>query len=203
MSVNDKQKLTYKQDLFCREFIIDNNAYQAAIRAGYSESTAKVKACDWLEKVSIKERIQALRQKITDKLDVSAEKVVAELAKLGFANIKDFVDINEEGETTFKSFEGIDNAKLAAIKSIKVSKTENKDGNREYTTTNFELYNKESALEKLGRYLGIFKDNAPNQEKEAAIVARMSDEDKELARLLTRIRTEEEARKGIKLSKGA
>ncbi len=187
------RRLSEKQDRFCREYVIDGNAYQAALRADYSETTARVKSGAWLGKVRIKQRIDELKARITKKLDVTAERVVAELAKLGFSNINDFVVIDEDGETSFKSFEGMEIDKLAAVESIKVSKTENKDGDRQYTTTNFKLYNKADALEKLCRYLGIFRDNAPNAEKEAAKRSRMSKEDRKIAEKVAKDRTDEES----------
>lgn len=53
-----EKKLTVKQQRFCDEYLIDLNATQAAIRAGYSEKTAKVIASENLSKPNIKEYIE-------------------------------------------------------------------------------------------------------------------------------------------------
>ena len=56
-----EKMLTAKQERFCEEYIVDNNAAQAAIRAGYSENCAKEIGCENLTKPNIKERIDSLR----------------------------------------------------------------------------------------------------------------------------------------------
>ena len=53
-----EKKLTAKQQRFCDEYLIDLNATQAAIRAGYSEKTAKVIGCENLTKPDIKKYIE-------------------------------------------------------------------------------------------------------------------------------------------------
>lgn len=55
-------KLTAKQEKFCNEYLIDLNATQAAIRAGYSEKTAKEQGCQNLTKLNISARIAELRK---------------------------------------------------------------------------------------------------------------------------------------------
>ena len=56
-------KLTAKQAMFCKEYLIDLNATQAAIRAGYSEKTAAVTGCENLIKPNVASEIQALMAK--------------------------------------------------------------------------------------------------------------------------------------------
>ena len=72
-------KLTAKQEMFCREYIIDLNATQAAIRAGYSEKTAKDIGCENLAKPNIAERIQTLFNERAEKAEISAEWVLNNL----------------------------------------------------------------------------------------------------------------------------
>lgn len=202
--MSDKpRKLSDKQDLFCREYIIDHNAYQAAIRADYSETTAKAKSAGWLEKVGIRERINELKARITKKLDVTAERVVAELAKLGFSNIQDFINVDNEGEAYFKSFSNIERDELAAIASIKISSTTDKgDSDTEHRTIDFKLYDKAGALEKLGKYLGIFKELGPNAEKEAVLAARMTEAERKYERAVAKVRLDEECRAHLTYRKG-
>ena len=70
------QKLSAKQEQFCREYLVDLNATQAAIRAGYSAKTAAVIGNENLIKPYIAERIAALKQERADKVSVAAADVL-------------------------------------------------------------------------------------------------------------------------------
>ena len=70
------QKLSAKQEQFCREYLVDLNATQAAIRAGYSAKTAAVIGNENLIKPYIAERIAVLKQERADKVSVTAQDVL-------------------------------------------------------------------------------------------------------------------------------
>lgn len=70
------KRLTARQAVFCREYIIDLNAKQAAIRAGYSEHTATEQASRLLTIVQVQEEIQRLMNLRTERLDITAEYVL-------------------------------------------------------------------------------------------------------------------------------
>lgn len=74
-----KPKLTPKQEMFCKEYLIDLNATQAAIRAGYSEKTAKTIAGQNLSKLAISERIQELMNGRAKKVEITSEWVLESL----------------------------------------------------------------------------------------------------------------------------
>ncbi len=82
MPKNKGQELTNKQLAFCREYIIDNNATQAAIRAGYSAKTANNMVNRLLVNVGIKAKINALQAKINEKNEISADYVVKKFKDL-------------------------------------------------------------------------------------------------------------------------
>ena len=63
--------LTDKQKRFCEEYIIDLNATQACIRAGYSVDTANVQGAQNLSKLSIQEYISELQQKKSEELNIT------------------------------------------------------------------------------------------------------------------------------------
>ena len=69
-------KLTAKQEMFCREYLVDLNATQAAIRAGYSEKTAKEIGCENLTKPNIQEYIQAQMNKRAERVEITADYVL-------------------------------------------------------------------------------------------------------------------------------
>ena len=84
--------MTDKQARFCEEYMIDLNATQAAIRAGYSPKTAREQAPRLLANVSIQNRIAQLQAEQSRRTGVSADRVVRELAKIAFANASDLID---------------------------------------------------------------------------------------------------------------
>lgn len=75
-------KLTDKQELFAREFIKDLNATQAAIRAGYSEKTARAIGCENLTKPDIQQRIAELNQERMERVQIDADYVLRQAVKL-------------------------------------------------------------------------------------------------------------------------
>lgn len=78
----DNKKLTDKQEMFCREYLIDLNATQAAIRAGYSEKTANRVASENLSKLDIQSRIAELKQERQDRVSIDADYVLKQAVKL-------------------------------------------------------------------------------------------------------------------------
>lgn len=69
-------KLTDKQRVFCEEYVIDNNATQAAIRAGYSENSARQIATETLSKPYIQQYIEELQSEKANDLNIKFEDVV-------------------------------------------------------------------------------------------------------------------------------
>ncbi len=70
------RKLTPKQDMFCREYLVDLNATQAAIRAGYSAKTAEWQGPQLLRKTHVAAKIQELKDKRADRIEVTADYVL-------------------------------------------------------------------------------------------------------------------------------
>lgn len=143
-----EKKLTAKQQRFCNEYLIDLNATQAAIRAGYSVKTANEQGSQLLAKLSIQEVIGKEMAERSRRTGINQDRVVLELAKLAFVNIADVVDL--ENATVRRSATDDD---LACIQSIKIKPSEFGE-ERE-----IKLYDKKASLELLGKHLGMFKDN--------------------------------------------
>jgi phage terminase small subunit len=72
-------KLTDKQEMFCKEYLIDLNATQAAIRAGYSKKTAKEQGCENLTKPNIQIKIAELKESRSKRVEVDSDYVLKEL----------------------------------------------------------------------------------------------------------------------------
>jgi len=143
--------LTPKQKRFCEEYLIDLNATQAAIRAGYSKKTANEQGARLLVNVSVQTEIQKLMKKREKRTEITQDRVLEELFYLGFSNIKDYVDASTaKGFVTFKDIEKIPDEKARAIEAIKANY---KEGRIE-----FKLHSKTKTLEMIGRHLGMFID---------------------------------------------
>lgn len=93
-------ELTLKQKLFIKEYLIDLNATQAAIRAGYSEKTAYSQGQRMLKKVEVKEAIDKSLTKRSDKLDLSAEYVLGSLKAVAERCMQAEPILDREGNET-------------------------------------------------------------------------------------------------------
>lgn len=139
--------MTKKQKRFVEEYLIDLNATQAAIRAGYSPATAKEIGCENLTKPNISEAISKAMAERSRRTGINQERVLQELARIGFAKITDVVDPETAEIRTDASDDD-----LACIQSIKIKP------NEFGTEREVKLYDKKAALVDLGKHLGLFKD---------------------------------------------
>ena len=85
-------KLTEKQQRFIDEYLIDLNATQAAIRAGYSVKTAREQASQNLTKLNIQQAISEKMAERSKRTGVNQDRIVLELAKIAFVNAADVID---------------------------------------------------------------------------------------------------------------
>lgn len=83
--------LTDKQEMFCREYLIDLNATQAAIRAGYSVKTANRTASENLSKPDIQNRIAELKNKRNVEVDINAAYVLRRLVEIDQMDVADIL----------------------------------------------------------------------------------------------------------------
>ncbi|HCJ0305838.1 terminase small subunit [Klebsiella pneumoniae] len=83
--------LTDKQDMFCREYLIDLNATQAAIRVGYSAKTANRTATKLLSKAVIQSRIAELKEQRNDLVGINATYVLNRLVEIDQMDVLDIL----------------------------------------------------------------------------------------------------------------
>ncbi|MEW8792342.1 terminase small subunit [Klebsiella sp. JL973] len=88
--------LTDKQEMFCREYLIDLNATQAAIRAGYSAKTANRTASENMSKPDIQSRIAELKAQRNDLVGINATYVLNRLVEIDQMDVLDI--LNSTGE---------------------------------------------------------------------------------------------------------
>lgn len=159
-----KDRLTGLQKLFVQEYLVDLNATQAAVRAGYSPKTANEMAAKLMKNEKIQAAIQQAMSAREKRTMITQDRVLAELAKIGFADIKQYlkykttktvVDYDPEtGEPVIdykQIIDVIDSSQVdgSVIQEVSIGK----DG-----TFKFKLHDKMAALDKIGKHLGMFTD---------------------------------------------
>lgn len=162
--------ITEKQKKFVEEYLIDLNATQAAIRAGYSIKNAGKIGHELLEKTRISNEITKKIAERSRRTGINADRVLIELAKIAFVNADDVI---ESKDATLKENASRDD--LAAIQSVKV-KTFGEDG----VEREIKLADKIKALDMLGRHLGMWNDKLQ--------VSGMEEEQKKLGDILDQLR---------------
>lgn len=143
-------KLTDKQQRFVDEYLIDLNATQAAIRAGYSAKTADQQGSRMLANVKVKQAVAEKQAQRSKRTGVNQDRVVLELAKVAFAKMTDIVDSNGR----IKEDASPDD--LACIESIKYKESDNEYGGS--VEREVKIASKLKALELLGKHLGMWSD---------------------------------------------
>lgn len=147
-----ESQLTPKQQRFVDEYLLDLNATQAAIRAGYSEENARQIGSENLSKLDIQNAIQSAMDARSQRTAITADRVLNELAKLAFSNIQDFVD--DAGN--LKSPGELSRDDAAAIQEL----TQDSIGSGEEVVLRrkYKLSDKKGSLELLGKHLKLFTD---------------------------------------------
>lgn len=142
-------KLTAKQQRFVDEYLIDLNATNAAIRAGYSPDTAKEQGYQLLHKTSLSNAIAQAIAHRSRRTGISQDRVLMELAKVAFVNANDVIDPDSATVRPNAAEED-----LACIQAVKVKTSESEMGSS--SEREIKLYDKMRALEMLGKHLGLF-----------------------------------------------
>lgn len=167
--------LTDKQELFCQNYVVHLNATKAARDAGYSKKTAGSQGHDLLKRPEIQSRIQHLQAKRLQRTEIDQDKVLRQLARLAFSDIKD----NFTREGGIVRVEDLSHDASAALTGLKVTKRRtaevDSEGNPIYEDViEFKMADKIKSLELLGKHLQLFpnahqitgKDGGPIETKE-------------------------------------
>ncbi len=149
---------TNRQEIFVSEYLKCWNASEAARRAGYN-GKSNVVGPRLLADVSIAE---AIRVRI-DEIKMSADEVLIRLANMGRSNIARFAHVQSDSDIAHLE------EQAEVIKRFKRKITRDKLGN-EYEEIELELYDAQSALEKLGKAHGLFSTDAGSSEDKPFIV---------------------------------
>ena len=148
MSRKAKKRLTGKQQNFVNEYLIDLNATAAAKRAGYSVKSANPTGCETLANPSVAAEIAKRRQRMIEKLEVTQEMMVQDLAKRVFSNVGDYMKTAPNGDP-YLDFSGLTEAQTAALTmTVDVSA----DGEQR---VRFQLADRDKASALLAKILGF------------------------------------------------
>lgn len=165
--------LNAKQARFVEEYLIDLNATQAAIRAGYSEKTAKSQGQRLLTNVDVAAAISKAQEKRSVRTGITQDRVLAELAKIGFSDIRKAVRWGRNpGDTTSENAdpnglgiypvslipsEEMDDATAGAVSEVSLTQTGVK----------IKMHDKRAALVDIGKHLGMFKGGGDDDDDAA------------------------------------
>jgi len=158
--MGEERRLTYKQRRFCEEYIVDGNASQAGLRAGYSSGGIAQTAHNLLRLTDVVDYIDELKAKQQERTQITADKVLGELYKMAFSDIRELFSETETGGTTLKSPLDLDEATAKAVQSIEVvtANVGTKDEPEIEYTHKIKMVDKKSSAELLGKYLKLFSD---------------------------------------------
>ena len=158
-----------KRKLFVEEYLVDLNATQAAIRAGYSAKTAEQQGHQLLKDTSVAATIAEAQAKRSERTEITQDMVLRELAKIGFSDMRrllrwtgnlpkmdiDAAEDTGEVEISVANFiqlfdsDDLDDETAGAIAEI----SQTKEG-----VLKVKLHDKQAALVNIGKHLGMFKD---------------------------------------------
>jgi phage terminase small subunit len=148
--------LSPRQKRFCEEYIIDLNAKAAYIRAGYKDSaSANPNAARLIADDSVKAYIRELMAGRSQVLKLTAERVLEEIARLAFSDIREVIEFDANGVTVNDS-KKISDDTAAAIASVSESRTTTEEATT--TKVTVKLHNKLAALNLAAKHLGLLSD---------------------------------------------
>lgn len=142
--------LTAKQQRFANEYLIDLNATQAAIRAGYSAATADQQGSRLLANVKVRAYIDGQMAEISKRTGVNQERIVRELARIAFLDPTQLV--NMDSAELQDAANADDRAAIASVKVKSMS------GDVEMVEREVKFADKLKALELLGKRFGMWVD---------------------------------------------
>jgi len=176
--------LTDKQRLFVREYLKDMNATHAYLRAGYkvAENVAAASATRLLRNVKVSAMLQKSLGKRLNKLEITNDAVLQEIAKMAFSNMRDFIDIQPDG-TAKVNLANMTREQAAAIQEMSYEEgvgTADGEVDRKQVVrkVKFKLAEKIRSLELLGKYLKLFNDGTPVKNVQVAKVLKDAMENK-------------------------
>lgn len=161
---------------FCSVYI-QNADTKAAVLAGWPDHKWPTKyGPKVLARPHVIKHLAAMREKIAAKYDISAERVLNEIAEIAFNKLGKFIRVNNEGEPSW-DFTGATPEELAAIGELTVDVYQDGRGPSAQTVKKFKISERDrlAALTLLGKSMGLFAENVNVRHRhELTIVERLN-----------------------------
>ncbi len=148
-----KPGLTPKQQRFVEEYLVDLNATQAAIRAGYSAKTAEWIGPQLLGKTHVAAAVQAGRSALSARTEITQDRVLLEYARLAFLDPRKLFD-NTGAPLPILHLDDDTAAAIVGLDVVQVGNAETGVGD----VLKYKLADKKGALDSVARHLGMFND---------------------------------------------
>jgi len=159
--------LSARRQAFVREYLIDLNAAQAAVRAGYSARTARAQGARLLTNVDIAAAILSAMQARTERTQVTADRVIEELAVVAFSDLRNY-RMGSDDPLSLRLDSRSDAARaVSRIKRTRVRTRYKKNGRWVSETTDtveLRLWDKVSALRALMPHLGLTTERTESRD---------------------------------------
>jgi len=155
-----ERPLNPRQKTFVAEYLIDLNATQAARRAGYRPKRAQKTGSDLLRRSGIRAAIAEAQAQRLAKLDMDAEAVLTELARIARASVLDYMRIGEDGEPII-DLSRLNQDNAAAIANVTVDRFKSARGadKSQIRRVKISFHNKVAALRELARHFGLAREH--------------------------------------------
>lgn len=146
-----------RRTIFVREYLVDRNGTRAAIAAGYAPRSASVTSCRLLRNAKVRAAVSELTEERLERLEVTADTVLQELAKIAFANMKDYWSVRDDG-SVYVDLSRITAVQAAGLADLRIDEYESETGR--IRRTRVKIGPKTRALELLGKHLKLWTDRA-------------------------------------------
>jgi phage terminase small subunit len=141
--------LTPRQSLFVAEYLVDLNAKQAAIRAGYAPGSAADRGWELLHRCpAVMARLKQAMAEREQRTQIGAERVLKEIARIAFADIRNYLMEGPEKTLVVRPLTQLSDDDVAALAEVQA------DGEAK-ELRRIRLHDKRAALELLARHLGL------------------------------------------------
>jgi phage terminase small subunit len=164
--------LTPRQARFVEEYLIDLNATQAAIRAGYAAKDADVQGSRLLGNVRVAEAVARAKAERSARIGLTQDRVLQELAAIGFSRMPDYADWGAGDQMSLKPSEELTEQQAAAIAQVveteKFVKSMDRGESLWSRERSIKLHDKVATLKLLGQHIGMFSDKVEHTGKDGA-----------------------------------
>lgn len=147
-----------RHERFAQALAAGETADSAYVTAGFKANRGN--AATLKAKQSIEARVAEIQGKSAERAEISIERVLRELALIGFSNMQDYMRPGTDGDP-YLDFSGLTREQAAALAEVTVE--DFKDGRgeeaRDVRRVKFKLHDKKGALVDIGKHLGMFKDD--------------------------------------------